>query len=112
MAIILLAISLLTVLVIDIIWTRRINEWVEVTDKRIKELRLKIAEQERKPEEPRCYTVGCLVPENTYIGMLGQELKAIKDYLKIDIKWHYEDDPDYPKPEPHQIKVWQAEKRK
>jgi hypothetical protein len=51
------------------------------------------------------------VKEGSTLHLLGTHLKAIEDYLKIDITFEWQDDPTR-LPEPHpQIKVWKAYKR-
>lgn len=63
-------------------------------------------------ECPKYFQIGDSLPEDSCILHLYQELRAIKDYLKIDVRWQWEDDPNQPPPKPKQIRVWRAEKRK
>jgi len=51
------------------------------------------------------------VKEGSTLHLLGTHLKAIEDYLKIDIKYEWQNDPAR-LPEPHpQVKVWKAYKK-
>jgi hypothetical protein len=67
-------------------------------------------EQENK--KPKCFKTWDYFPEDSAILRILTDLKAIKDYLKIEIKWHWEDDPNYYPPQPKQIRIWRAEKIK
>ena len=67
-------------------------------------------EQENK--SPKCFKITDYIPEDSAMLRIFNELKAIKDYLKIEVKWHFENDPCYFPPQPKQIRVWRAEKIK
>lgn len=52
------------------------------------------------------------LPENSNLYHIINRLIAIQEYLKLDIKWEWQNDPNR-LPEPHpQIKVWKAYERK
>lgn len=51
------------------------------------------------------------LPENSNLYHIIKRLVAIQDYLKLDIKWEWQNDPAR-LPEPHpQVKVWKAYKK-
>ena len=52
-----------------------------------------------------------LPPEGTILEALAIDNQVIKDYLKIDILWHWENDPNTIPPETPKIKVWEASKK-
>ena len=67
---------------------------------------------EQKIKEPKYFSVGSAIPEDAILSYFGRQLGAIKDYLKIDIKFCWKDDPNYDTIKPPQIRKWYAEKRK
>ena len=61
--------------------------------------------------EPSYFKMGDALPENSYLGIALKNLKAIIDYLDIEIKWEWKDDPSFPPVKQKQIRVWKAEKK-
>jgi hypothetical protein len=55
---------------------------------------------------------GISLPESSLLSFIANDIKAIKEYLKVEVLWHWEDDPNYPPVEQPQIRVWRAEKRR
>jgi hypothetical protein len=63
---------------------------------------------EKMAKEPRCYSLGEMLPNDALLETMAVRLKAIIDYLGVDIRWHYEDDPSYLVPEIRKVRVWRA----
>lgn len=58
--------------------------------------------------KPKCYEMGEPMAENSILRKLADRLMAIADYLKIEFKNEYVDDPIYPTPEPIKKKIVKA----
>ena len=62
-------------------------------------------------EKLKQFDLGAAIPENSNFYQVVNRLVAIQEYLKLNIEWHWENDPSR-LPEPHpQIRVWKAYKR-
>ena len=48
---------------------------------------------------------------DAYLEYLPKWIGAMADYLNIELKWEWQDDPNYSPPEPKKIMVWKAIKR-
>ena len=57
-------------------------------------------------KEPKCFGIGSDLPEDTILGVLARQLRALLNYLKVECKWNYENDSSYMMPPPKQKKVW------
>ena len=69
-----------------------------------------LTEIKKELKEPKCFEAGDFLPENALISLIGKHLRAIEDYLEIEIKWDYEKDPSYLEPLPREIRVFRAVK--
>ena len=83
---------------------------------RLEVVETKIRRLESKPLE--YFKMGDATPDDSILGLYGQYIKAIRDYLKIDFKARWEDDPLPPYRSPKRetiqtkIRVIRAEKIK
>ena len=62
-------------------------------------------------KDPKCFTVGNALPENTILGLLARRFGALLNYLEVECRWNYENDPSYLEPPPKQIRVWKVVKK-
>ena len=71
----------------------------------------RLAQQEKdlkELEKPRCFNVGDSLPDNSVLNAVCKVVRALEEYLKVEIKWEWEDDPMFLKPEHPKRRVWRA----
>ena len=77
--------------------------------------RLEVAETKIRGLENKpvgYFKMGEEIPDDSILGLVGQYIEAIRDYLKIDFKGQWEDDPTAKKPMPKKRRVIIAKKLK
>jgi hypothetical protein len=62
-------------------------------------------------EKNRCYKIGNTIPEDSVLSYMGNHLRAIEDFLNLEVQWHWEDSLDYLESPRPQIKKWKAVKK-
>ena len=83
---------------------KELEDKIQILEKQIKETK-------EETKEIKCFQLGEIIPEGTYLELISQYLKAIMDYLNIEIRWEWKDDPNYLEPPKKQIRVWRAFKK-
>lgn len=84
--------------------TRRI----EALEEQVRDLQKAVREMS---EYQNTFMLGGNPPEHNLVAIHHHEIRAIREYLDLDISWHLETDPAYEAPAPRKIRVWKAYKR-